>query len=140
MYLDTSVLVTLYTHEPDSARCEEIVSNAPGVVISELAVAELFGALLAKEKNGQLAAAARVRIFEHVRSSIAENEIHVVPLDRHVIEGALDLMQRVYPSVLLRTLDAIQLASYLNVDAGPLFTRDQRMQEAARLLGVPLAG
>lgn len=138
MYLDTSVLVTLYTHEPDSARCEEIVTSAAGVVISELAVAELSGALMAKEKNGQLAAGARVRILEHFRTSIAENEIQVVPLDRHVIEDALDVMQRVFPQVLLRTLDAIHLASYLSVDAGPLFTRDKRMQEAARLLGVPL--
>lgn len=140
MYLDTSVLVALYTHEPDSARCEEIVANAPGIVISELAVAELSGALLAKEKSSQLAAAARVSILEHFRTSIAENEIQVVPLDRHVIEDALDVMHRVYPQVLLRTLDAIQLASYLSVDAGPLFTRDRRMQDAARLLGVPLAG
>ena len=139
MYLDTSVLVSLYAPEPDSARCEEVVTAAPGIVISELAVAELSGALLAKEKNGQLTSALRTSILDHFKSSIANHEIQVVPLDRHVIEDAVEIMQRVHPQVLLRTLDAIQLASYLSVDAGPLFTRDKRMQQAARMLGIALA-
>jgi predicted nucleic acid-binding protein len=39
----------------------------------------------------------------------------------------------------LRTLDALHLATYGGIEAGPLFTRDKRMREAARRMDYPLA-
>ena len=47
-------------------------------------------------------------------------------------------MLEVHPHVPLRTLDAIHLATYLSVITGPLFTKDARMRDAARLLEIPL--
>jgi len=49
-------------------------------------------------------------------------------------------MGELHPGVPLRTLDAIHLATYLDVEAGPLFTRDPRMLQAAAFMGLPLAG
>jgi|GEM_PF-6084183 len=47
-------------------------------------------------------------------------------------------MFEVHPYVPLRTLDAIQLATCLSVVTGALFTKNVRIQEAARLLEIPL--
>jgi hypothetical protein len=47
-------------------------------------------------------------------------------------------MLDVYPHVLLRTLDAIHLATYLSTIAGPLYTDDRRMRDAALFLEIPL--
>jgi predicted nucleic acid-binding protein len=44
-------------------------------------------------------------------------------------------MLRVHPHVPLRTLDAIHLATFQSVVAGPIFTKDKRMLAAAKLLG-----
>jgi hypothetical protein len=52
-----------------------------------------------------------------------------------MIREANEMMLRVHPQVPLRTLDAIHLATYGSVVAGPLFTKDKRMRAAARLLG-----
>jgi len=45
------------------------------------------------------------------------------------------MVARVHPHVRLRTLDAIHLATFAGLEAGPLFSRDKRMQAAAKLLG-----
>jgi predicted nucleic acid-binding protein len=61
-------------------------------------------------------------------------------LSGETVRDAVEIMQQVHPGVPLRTLDALHLATYQNVIAGPLFSKDRRMLDAARLLGFPLAG
>ena len=48
-------------------------------------------------------------------------------------------MVKVHPQVPLRTLDALHLATYAGIEAGPRFTRDKRINDAARRLEFPLA-
>jgi predicted nucleic acid-binding protein len=50
---------------------------------------------------------------------------------------AKDIMLRLHPQVPLRTLDAIHLATCISIVAGPLFTTDKRMIEAATALKIP---
>ncbi len=138
MYLDTSVLVKLFVTEPDSEECERIIAGDK-IVSSELLYAEMQGALLAKEREGRLRPLDRQRIADDFENAITESEITLVKLDSMTVREAVALMRQVYP-IPLRTLDAIHLATYMSVDAGPLFTRDRRMLDAARKLGLPLAG
>ncbi len=140
MYLDTSALVPLYVPESDSEDCERIVAGAQGVFTSELGRTELMRALLAKHKNGLIDAEQQKRIFVLFEQHCDDGTVRLVPFDRRTVREAADLMQQLAPHVLLRTLDAIHLATYLSVDAGPLFTRDKRMIEAGRKLGLNLAG
>jgi predicted nucleic acid-binding protein len=46
----------------------------------------------------------------------------------------------VHPAVPLRTLDALHLATFHAVSAGPLFSKDKRMNAAARRLHLPVVG
>ncbi|MBI2812793.1 MAG: type II toxin-antitoxin system VapC family toxin [Opitutae bacterium] len=140
MYLDTSALVPLYLPESDSEECERVVKGAQGIFISELGRAELARALLAKQKTGLLDAEQRARISALFDRHCDEGAVRLIAFDRDTVREATDLMRQVAPDVLLRTLDAIHLATYLSVDAGPLFTRDKRVLEAARKLGLNLAG
>lgn len=140
MYLDSSVAVKLYITEPDSEECEAIAANGDGLFSSELLLGELYGALLAKEKNRQISAATREAAWAKFEEHLSEGTVHLVTLNGVIVREALEVMRKVYPEVLLRTLDAIHLATFLSVDAGPLFTRDRRMLEAARRLGLPLPG
>ena len=140
MYLDTSALVPLYVPESDSEECDRIVTGSQGIFTSELCRTELVHALLAKQKNGLIDAEQHKRIFALFERHCDEGTVRLIAFDRSTVREATDLMQQVAPAVLLRTLDAIHLATYLSVDAGPLFTRDRRMLEAARKLGLNLAG
>ena len=138
MYLDTSVLVKLYTREPDSAECERVVAGHR-IVSSELLYTELWPALLAKERNGALSPDDRQRVWQIFELHLLEEIVTLVDLDGVVVREAAEIMARVHPRVPLRTLDAIHLATFSGLDAGPLFTADKRMIDAARLLAFPLA-
>jgi predicted nucleic acid-binding protein len=139
MYLDTSVLVKLYTLEPDSAECERIVTGQK-IVSSELLYTELWSALLAKERSGVLSPDHRQQVWQLFEVHLLDEVVELVELDGTTVREAAEVIARVHPAVPLRTLDALHLATYLGLDVGPLFTRDRRMIDAARLLGLPLAG
>lgn len=138
MYLDTSVVVKLYTPEPDSEACECIVAGQR-IVSSELLYTELWSALLAKERAGVLAPNDRQKIWQLFEIHLLEELIELVGLDGEVVREAAEMIARVHPRVPLRTLDAIHLATFYGIDGGSLFTKDKRMRDAARLLEFPLA-
>lgn len=139
MYLDTSVAVKLLIPEPDSNECELVVAGQ-GFFCSELLIGELWSAALAKERSGQIRSSDRQQIGQRFEDLLADGAIQLVPLNGIIVRAATEVMTEVHPHVPLRTLDAIHLATYLSVDAGPLFTRDRRMLDAARRLNIPLAG
>lgn len=138
MYLDTSIAVKLYTREPDSAECERIASGHR-LVSSELLYAELWSALLAKERQGVLSPVNRQRVWEIFEMHLLDDIIELVNLDGEIVREAAEMIARVHPQVPLRTLDAIHLATFAGIEAGPLFTNDRRMIDAARMLEFPLA-
>ena len=138
MYLDTSVVVKLYTPERDSGECERI-TKGHRIVSSELLYTELWSALLAKERAGSLRPEARQRVWEIFEMHLLDDVVELIELNGHVVREAAEMIARVHPRVPLRTLDAIHLATFAGLDVGPLFTCDRRMIEAARLLEMPLA-
>lgn len=138
MYLDTSVVVKLYTREPDSAECERIVKGHR-IVSSELLYTELWSALLAKERNGVLSPEHRQRVWQLFEVHLLDEVVELIDLDGTVVREAAEMIARVHPHVPLRTLDAIHLATFSGLDVGPLFTLDRRMIDAARLMAMPLA-
>ena len=138
MYLDTSVLVKLFINEPDSVACDGI-ARGHSLVSSDLAYGEVLSALLANERAKRLRSDERARVWSRFLEDHENGKLHFVPLNGILVQEAAELMEEVHPHVPLRTLDAIHLATFLSVDAGPLFTRDKRMLEAARRLNLPLA-
>lgn len=139
MYLDSSVAVKLFIPEPDSDECELVVGGL-GFFSSELMVGELWSATLAKERAKRISAAARAEIWQRFEELLNDGVVQLVPLNGLIVREAVEVMSQVHPQIPLRTLDAIHLATYLSVEAGPLFTKDRRMLDAARKLNIPLAG
>jgi len=138
MYLDTSVLVKIYTREVDSAACEKAIEGHK-IVSSELLYAELWSALLSKERFGVVTAEQRLRTWDLFESHILDDVVELLRLDGVIVRDAAEIMAKVHPRVPLRTLDALHLATFASVESGPLFSKDKRMIDAARLLGFTLA-
>lgn len=137
MYLDSCVLAKLFVYEPDSAACAAKVSGSV-IVSSELAYGELFSTLLRKERAREITAAQREALWANFERQVKDESIYLAVLDGVIVRRAQEIMLEVHPHVALRTLDAIHLATYLSVVTGALFTKDQRMREAARRLEIPL--
>jgi predicted nucleic acid-binding protein len=139
MYVDTSVAVKLYVMEPDSEVCEATVAGRT-LVSSSLLLCEFRSALLGKVSRGVITREIEGEILDEFERDVAARKIVLVTMDDLVIRNAADLLDELHPGVPLRTLDAIHLATYLDVEAGPLFTKDLRMLQAAARLGLPTAG
>lgn len=138
MYLDTCVLVKLVSPEPDSEPWHDLVLGQP-IVTSELAVAEVRSALLAKERMGRIAPRSRDESWRLFQAKLRDQEFVLLPLDRRIVERAGSVIEQCHLQVPLRTLDALHVATAELHGGEAMASSDQRVCEACELLGLPLA-
>ena len=124
LYLDSSALVKLVKLEPESAALRRFLRRhkADGRVTSALAQVEVVRAVSA---GGPAAVA-------HARRQLAR--VDRVNIDRVLLDGAAALA----PGTMLRSLDAIHLASASSIgaDLRAVITYDRRMADAAIALSL----
>ena len=137
MYLDSCIIVKLVSREPDSEAYHGIVAGQPGVT-SELAVAEVRSALLAKERAGRISRQDRLTGWRLFQEKVRDQEFHLLPLNRQVIERAGAVIDQCHPKVPLRTLDAIHVATAELYGGEQMCSSDQRVCAAADFIGLSL--
>jgi predicted nucleic acid-binding protein len=120
--LDTSALAKLVVVEPESESLERFMQSRPEWISSIVTSIEL------RRFAGRFSRPESVAIAEQILA-----RIDLRPLDAAIAAKASEL-----PPPSLRSLDAIQLASALDVgDAlGPFVTYDRRLGEAASRAGL----
>jgi predicted nucleic acid-binding protein len=126
LYLDSSALVKLVQQETQSAALRQYLRRHRGDdrVTSALARVEVVRAVC----SGGAPA------IGHARRTLAR--VGQINLDRSLLDEAATLA----PSTLLRTLDAIHLASarLVGSDLRAVVTYDERMAAVASSLGIPV--
>lgn len=134
MYLDSCIIVKLLVAEPDS---EFFINSLSGKVLvaSELALTEVFSALLARERTGTISAADRRLAWREFEARIEAKEIRIENLNSLVLRKASRCLEDCHPQIPLRTLDAIHLATADLCHDFPVATTDGRLRDAATLLG-----
>lgn len=137
MYLDSCILVKLVSHEPDSEGYHRIVSGHP-VITSELAVTEVRSALLAKERRGRISAHARHAGWRLFREKVRDEEFVLLPLNRRIIERAGGLIEQCHPQVVLRTPDAIHVATAELCGGEEMCSSDNQVIRASDFIGLAL--
>jgi uncharacterized protein len=137
MYLDSCIIVKLLVVEPDSELFLRSLQGQP-LVTSELALTEVFSALLARERAGKISGGNRRLAWREFNARIEADEIRIEPLNSIVLRKATHLLERCHPRVPLRTLDAIHVATADLCQDFPIATTDGRMRDAAELLGFSL--
>jgi predicted nucleic acid-binding protein len=135
MYLDSCVIVKLVSHEPDSVAYHGIVAGE-SVVTSELAVAEIRSALLAKERAGRISRQDRLTGWRLFQEKVRGQEFVLLPLNRHVIERAGAVIDQCHPNVPLRTLDAIHVATAELNGGEEMCSSDPRVCDASDFIGL----
>src|SRR3954464_7178314 len=137
MYLDTSIIVKLLVPEADSDFFE---ANLVGESLSssELAWTEVWSALLAKERNGQITPKDREKAWRTFVGWVESEQIRLHKLNTVTLKRATRILDTAHPTVALRTLDAIHAAACDLRQDFPLCTTDKRLRDAAIILRIPL--
>lgn len=132
----------LYTLECDSTVWEQhALDSEEGLVSSALMRTEVAFALEQKEARGDIrpqAARVLLRILDH---DIGAGRFQLIPVGSDVLDEACAVGQechRADPSLFVRTLDGIHLATARLLKCRQVATADTRMQRAAQLLGFRL--
>jgi len=99
MYVDTSILAKFFVRESDS---DEWVERASGSFLasSEIVYAEMLSALLRKEQTGIISSKEREKSWSEFERQVHARDIHLIPLDRIIMQSAKRVMLDVYPHVL----------------------------------------
>lgn len=123
IYLDSSAIVKLVVREPESDALRGYLRGRRPRVSSALARTEVMRALLDK---GDAVRKAGRRVLA---------DLDLVRVENRVLDLAGGLL-----SVQVRSLDAVHLATAqrFGADLGRLCTYDERMREAAEVLGMPV--
>ena len=123
IYLDSSALLKLLFEEAESAALAQWISDQAGtpMVTSELAKVEVVRA--ARRLDAEVVPAARVLL----------SQVDLIPLNSGLLDEVADV-----GTPLLRTLDAIHLASVLSIQADltAFVVYDSRLAAAAKAAGI----
>lgn len=135
-YLDTSVLAKWFVNEPGSEAVRDFMMSQRKLIISRLAVVELHSVLGRRRRNREITLAYERAALRAFNGDLATGVFHVEPMnDGHVMLAAA-IFDRI-GAVPLRTLDALHLASVMQLNGPRLITADRAMAQAARKLGLP---
>jgi predicted nucleic acid-binding protein len=143
IYWDTSAAVKLYVDEPGSSFWREYsATSSAQMCCSALTEAEIGVTLLRKEVQGDIGWDSSAVLLKNLRDDIHHERVRMFPVGTDVLQkvfSVADECRRARPPLLLRTLDALHLATALLHGCELIATADERMKKAAKLLGLPLA-
>ncbi|MFQ5856939.1 MAG: type II toxin-antitoxin system VapC family toxin [Anaerolineae bacterium] len=113
-FLDSSAIVKRYVAEPGSAWVRALCDDEDSVIIlGEITLAEVAAAFSRIVREGRATELERQEFLDLFLGD-ADQEHELVPIDRPVIDTAVDLTQQ-HP---LRGYDAVQLAAALSINEG----------------------
>ncbi len=101
-------------------------------------MAEVRSALLSKERAGRITRQARQAGWRLFQEKVRDQEFVLLPLGRQAIERAGVVIEQCHPNVPLRTLDAIHVATAELNGGEEMCSSDQRVCDAADLIGLSL--
>jgi predicted nucleic acid-binding protein len=141
-YWDSSALLKLYAKEADSPVFEQYalqLGSPP--VISRLGLHEIHTALRRKESEGVLIPGGAATIHQQLLQHALNRQITIIEFTSGVENKFRDVLEQCFkkaPPLLVRTMDAIHLASALVASETEIVVTDKRMRDCAAMLGLKL--
>ncbi len=137
MYLDSAIIVKLLVRETDSEWFNQHLAGHP-FETSELALAEVRSALLAKERGGHISLRERNSASGKFLDMVEDGLLQLLSLNRRVLERAIAMQLACHPRIPLRTLDALHVAAADLHKCEILSTTDGRMRLACEQFAIAL--
>ncbi len=141
-YWDTACLIKIYADETDSSVFRRrLQERDEAATTGDFARLEFLTTLWRMEANGTIAegfAEKTARVFDR---KVEDNSFRLVACDAQVHAEFMRVVRRCYsqfPPVLVRTLDALHVASVIASGETEIVATDKRLRGAAKLLGLQL--
>ena len=135
VYLDASALVKLFVPEPESDDLNRALAGLTDVIVSDLALTEMASALGRRVRERRLTRDNARRLYREASRLHASS--HRAELTPPIHRRAERLMLSL--TTPLRALDALHLATALDVEAVTVVTFDPRLRDAAGSQGLFVA-
>ncbi len=141
-YWDTSALFKVYAPEDDSGYfLDLVVSSDQPIVSSAIATAEMLCALYRKEWAGDLHSGGALATYRKFLGDCQAGRIVLVPYGEQVFMAAEEIVRlafRVARPVMVRSLDAIHVASAVTAQARVMVATDARLRTVAAIAKLKL--
>jgi predicted nucleic acid-binding protein len=132
VYLDASALVKLFVPKLESDDLNRALAGLTDVIVSDLALTEMASALGRRTREQRLAREEAQRLYRE--ASKLHASAHHAELTPPIHRRAERLMLSL--ATPLRALDALHLATALDVEAATVVTFDPRLRDAAGSQGL----
>ena len=141
-YWDTSALLKLYVPEDDSGYfLDSVVTSDQPLVSSAIAAVEMLCALYRKESVGELKRGGALAAHQRFLGDSREGRIVLVPYGEQVFTAAEEIVRLAFRRarpVMVRSLDAIHVASALTARARVMVATDTRLRQVAAMAKLKL--
>jgi predicted nucleic acid-binding protein len=138
-FWDSSALVKLYVKEPDSIEFKRLAGDPDVPLISSFTIHEVHCAFWRKELSGAVERGAAEILFERFLRQIEAGDFKLTPYDPRLKTRAVGVVRHCYGAsrpVIIRSLDALQIASALEGGATEMVSADVRMRHGGILFGL----
>jgi len=136
IYLDTSYIVKAYVNEPGSSEVLEELAGKTGLICSQLGRIEFTSALMRQRRAQEITKSGSDHALHNLNDDTQNNIWTWIPISSEITEQATKLLIHPKTYGILRTLDAIHIASAVSIKAKKFYTHDKRMLKAASHFGL----
>ena len=138
-FWDSSALVKLYVNESDSTKFRRFADDPEVPLISSFTIHEVHCAFWRKEIAGAVRHGTSEILFQNFLRQIEAGDFKLILYDPRVKSRAIGVVHHCYgaPSpVMIRSLDALQIASALESGTTEMVSADLRMRDGGTLFGL----
>ena len=138
-FWDSSALVKLYVNERDSTKFRRFAGDPEVPVISSFTISEVHCAFWRKEISGAVRHGRAEILFQNFLRQIESGDLKLILYDSRVKSRAIGVLRHCYGvprPVMIRSLDALQIASALEGGATEMVSADLRMRGCGILFGL----
>lgn len=138
-YWDTSAFAKLSVAEADSPYFHQLARTTDQVVTASVTKFEMRVVLRRREAKGDLLAGEADRLMLDLDRDIANASVMIQSATAEVERCFREVLNRCFsqsPQVLIRTLDALHIASAMAAGETEFITADHRQRDAALVMGL----
>lgn len=136
IYADSSLLTAFYLYDTHSAEAIRRMASRPLILLSMLNQAELANALYRQAFLGKVTASDAQFAWSNFESDLASGVWQLNPIPNSAWDTCTDLARRHGPTLGIRTLDSLHVASAIELGARRFWTFDDRQARLAQAAGL----
>ncbi|HSG30080.1 MAG TPA: type II toxin-antitoxin system VapC family toxin [Thermodesulfobacteriota bacterium] len=136
VYLDTSVLVSIYYPESITAKVKTFLKGKKGLTSSTFSIVEFSSAINRKVLRRELSKQSAVEIINRFEDNIDEGYYKICPFSQGDLVAANNFIIDNLGRVSLRTVDALHIAVALRYKCEVFVTADKAQAKSSEILGL----